>query len=276
VHLDWSVQKVVDMKIGFVGAGKMAEAILSSLLDSGVCKAVDITASDISPDRCAALEGLYGVCVTSENRNVVEASDVVVLAVKPQELDGVLAGLASCAAGKLVISIAAGKPLAYFASKLPGARLVRVMPNLACQVGEGMSVFCGANDATAEDLERVDRIFGASGRALQLDESLFDVVTALSGSGPAFFAFALDALVQGAVAEGMPPATAALLAGQTMLGTAKVLLERGLSAEVFMSQVASKGGTTAAGLAVLNDGSVKADMAAAIAAASGRSRELSA
>lgn len=262
------------MNIGFVGAGKMAEAILSSIIDAGLCEAGDITASDISSERCEALTQHYGICVTSQNREVAIASDVIILAVKPQELDTVMADIAAVAVDKLVISIAAGKPLAYFEAKLPGARLVRVMPNLACQVGEGMSVYCGGPTTTDEDLERVDSIFGSSGRALPLDESLFDVVTALSGSGPAFFAFALNAMVEGVVGEGMPRDAALLLAGQTMLGTAKVLLERSLAPSDFMAQVASKGGTTAAGLAVLNDSAVTAELGATIRAAAARSREL--
>jgi pyrroline-5-carboxylate reductase len=263
------------MKIGFVGAGKMAEAILASLLDADVCEAGDIYASDISGERCESLIGQYGIQASTQTREVVNASDIVVFAVKPQELDQALAGLDACAAGKLVVSIAAGKPLSYFEGKLPDSRLVRVMPNLACQVGEGMSVYCGGASATWEDLSLVARIFSASGRTLQLSESLFDVVTALSGSGPAFFAYVLDAMVEAAIGEGMPHDTAMMLAEQTMLGTAKVLLDTAIPPSEFMERVASKGGTTAAGFEVLGKSSVGSDLQATIRAATRRSRELS-
>ena len=264
------------MKIGFVGAGKMAEAIMSLLLESEVCDAAQVYASDISDARRDALAAQYGINVTSDNNVVVDASEIVVLAVKPQELDVVLADIGPSTPGKLFISIAAGKTLAYFASKLPSARVVRVMPNLACQVGEGMSAYCGGSRATAEDLVVVDLILRQVGRALQIDESLFDVVTALSGSGPAFFAYALKAMVEGAVSEGMDHDAALVFAEQTMLGSAKVLMERDVLPAEFIEQVASTGGTTAAGLVVLEEGAVGRKLQATIAAATERSRELSA
>ena len=264
------------MKIGFIGGGKMAEAIAASLLDAGMVEAGDVVVSDISAERLEALASKYGFAVTDSNPTVVTGSDIVVLAVKPQELDVVLEGVASATAGKLVVSIAAGKPLSYFEALLPGARIVRVMPNLACQVGEGMSAYCGGSDATEADLQQVDAILGCAGRALQVDEALFDAVTALSGSGPAFFAYALKALADGAVQEGMAPDAALLLAKQTMLGTAKVLLEKDLTPDTFMGQVASKGGTTAAGLAVLKEGPVALGLQSTIKAAADRSRELGA
>ncbi len=264
------------MKIGFVGGGKMAEAIVASLLDAQMVEAADVIVSDISHERREALAAQYGIGVTESNAAVVSESDTVVLAVKPQDLDTVLEGVAPNAADRLIISIAAGKPLAYFETQLPGARIVRVMPNLACQVGEGMSAYCGGGTTTAADLDWVAQILGCAGRALELPEALFDVVTALSGSGPAFFAYALKAMVDGAVCEGMEPDAALMLAEQTMLGTAKVLIEKGVSPADFMAQVASKGGTTAAGLAVLADSPVASALQSTIKAAADRSRELSA
>jgi len=262
------------MKIGFIGAGKMAEAIIASILDAGMYEAGDIQASDISAARLGTLAGQYGICVTAGNASLVAAADAIVLAVKPQELDVVLDGIAPSAAGKLFISIAAGKPLAYFEGKLRAARVVRVMPNLACQVGEGMSAYCGGCAATADDLALVAGLLGCAGKAIALDESQFDVVTALSGSGPAFFAYALNAMVEGAVKEGMARTDALMLAEQTMLGTARVLMERTVSPVDFIAQVASKGGTTAAGLAVLESSSVADDLQSTIHAAAARSREL--
>ncbi len=262
------------MKIGFIGGGKMAEAIAASLLDAHMVEAGDVIVSDISVERRDVLAAQYGIAVTDSNLTVVSESDTVVLAVKPQDLDAVLEGVASGMADKLAVSIAAGKPLSYFEALLPGARVVRVMPNLACQVGEGMSAYCGGSSATAADLELVAGILGCAGQTLELPESLFDVVTALSGSGPAFFAYALKSLADGAVREGMEPDAALMLAEQTMLGTAKVLMEKGVEPSDFMAQVASKGGTTAAGLAVLEDSSVATVLESTIKAAADRSREL--
>ncbi len=262
------------MKIGFVGGGKMAEAIAASLLDAGMVEPGDVLVSDVSVERRELLASQYDIGVTDSNADVVTACDTVVLAVKPQHLDDVLAGITGVAAAKLFISIAAGKPLAYFESLLPGGRIVRVMPNLACQVGEGMSAYCGGASVSREDLKLVADICGCAGLALELPEELFDVVTALSGSGPAFFAYALNAMVDGAVREGMALDDALVLAEQTMLGTAKVLREKKTHPTEFMAQVASKGGTTAAGLAVLEQSSVAAELQATIKAAADRSREL--
>ncbi len=263
------------MTIGFVGAGKMAEAIMALLLDSEFCDVEHVYVSDISNARLDVLAAQYGVHITTQNRVVVDASDIVILAVKPQNLDVALEDLSASSAGKLFVSIAAGKPLVYFESKLPAARVIRVMPNLACQVGEGMSVYCGGSHASEEDLAIVGSIFERTGRVLRLDESLFDVVTALSGSGPAFFAYVLQALVEGAESGGMPRDSALILAEQTMLGTAKVLLERCVPPDAFISSVASKGGTTAAGLDVLRASPVANVLQTTIKAAADRSRELS-
>jgi pyrroline-5-carboxylate reductase len=263
------------MRTGFVGAGKMAEALLSGLLEHGVCQAGELAVSDVDDGRLDAIRGRFGVDALRDNAEVVRRSDAVVLAVKPQELDGVLSGLKALVAGKLVISIAAGKRLAYFEERLPGARVVRVMPNLACQVGQGMSVLCGGASATDADLERVRRMFESCGRVVRQGESQFDTVTALSGSGPAFFAYVLDALAGAAEARGMAAETSLELALQTMLGTAAVMLERGTKPVEFMAGVASRGGTTAAGLDVLRGSDVRTVLAAVLAAAAERSVALS-
>ncbi len=263
------------MKIGFVGSGNMAEAIAGSLLDAGLCGAGDIYMSDIDADRLKSLAAALGVNTSLDNREVVEASNPIVLAVKPQELDGVLAGVAASAAGKLFVSIAAGKRVSYFRERLPGARVIRVMPNLACQVGEGMSAYCGGDEVERADYDLVARLLECSGKAIQLEERLFDAVTALSGSGPAFFAYVLDVLAEGAVREGMARDDALMLAQQTMLGTARVLREGGDAPGEFMARVASKGGTTAAGLSVLKESDLNDVLHATIKAAADRSRELS-
>jgi len=264
------------MKTGFIGAGKMAEALISGLLRSGFAVPQDVVASDISGERLALLRNRYGITVAASNEELLSCATTVFLAVKPQDMDGLLSRVApSATAEHLVVSIAAGKTLAYLESFLTLSRVVRVMPNMACLVGAGMSVFCPGSRATREDTLLVGKILSCSGEAIELPEEKFDAVTALSGSGPAFFAYWLKCLAEGGVAAGLAPSEAHKLSVQTMLGTAVALKERGMSPAELISAVASPKGTTAAGLAVL-DRSDAADIAMrCIAAAAARSRELS-
>lgn len=263
------------MRIGVIGGGKMAEALLSGMLRQNVCMAAEVLVSDCDAGRREWLRERYGVETIEPNRPVVERSEAVILAVKPQDLDAVLEELAPAAAGRLFVSIAAGRRLAYFEARLGGGRVVRVMPNLACQAGEGMSVYCGGVAATAADTALVRRMLESCGRVLELDESFFDAVTALSGSGPAFLAFVVQALVEAAVKHGMAAATALELALQTMRGTATVMQQGAVAPADFMASVASKGGTTAAGLAVLAGSDLPAVLQATLDAAAQRSAELS-
>jgi pyrroline-5-carboxylate reductase len=263
------------MKIGFVGAGKMAEAMLAAWIRKGQVSPSDVTAADVSEERRTHLRKRHGVLVSGDNREAAEA-DLVVLAVKPQHLQDALAALpAGGVSGRLVMSILAGKRLATLEAALPGARVVRVMPNLPCVVGEGMSAWCAGIGATAADRDTVVRLLGAFGRAVELPESQFDAVTALSGSGPAFLAWVLDCMTAAAVAEGLSAENASVLAGQTMLGTARLLIEQQLAPRALIQSVASAKGTTAAGLAILDASDAAAVLKRAIAAAAARSRELS-
>ncbi len=263
------------MRTGFVGGGKMAEALLSGILAQKVCTADEVLVSDRDAGRRQWLCDRFGVETLDRNLAVVERSEAVILAVKPQDLDAVLDELAPAASGRLFVSIAAGRRLAYFEARLIGSRVLRVMPNLACQVGEGMSVYCGGKDATDADTRLVRRILESCGRVLELDESFFDVVTALSGSSPAYFAYVVQSLVDASVASGMAPAIAMELALQTMRGAATVMLQGGVAPVDFMASVASKGGTTAAGLAVLESSDLRAVLKATLDAAARRSTQLS-
>ena len=262
--------------MGFVGGGKMAEAMISSLIRGHVAQAHELFVSDVAADRRDILKSLYGVNVYSRNRAVPESVEVLVLAVKPQDLAAVMLELESdIGAEHLLVSIAAGKTLAFIEAFVPRARVIRVMPNLACQVSEGMSVFCMGSGATEADRRIAERMLTSFGRALELPEATFDAVTALSGSGPAFFAFVMNAMVAAAVDEGMVAEDALVLARQTMLGTARVLIERGMPPSELIAAVASPGGTTAAGLAVLEKSDLRAVLARTIKAAARRSAELS-
>ncbi|NLL83625.1 MAG: pyrroline-5-carboxylate reductase [Lentisphaerae bacterium] len=265
------------MKLGFVGAGKMAEAIIAAVLRSGWAKPEEIVASDKVDERLRVMSEAYKVRTTSDVREVLQYSEVVILAVKPQDMDALLTGMApQIGENHLLVSIAAGKTLDSLRAGLGReCRLVRVMPNLAIQVGEGMSVYCCGNGALESDGECVAEIFGTAGRVVELKEELFDAVTALSGSGPAFFAYTLEAMVLGAVALGMAEETARVLAIQTMLGSARVLCETGQNPVDFIKAVASPKGTTAAGLEILEGSELQGIIAATIGAAARRSGELS-
>lgn len=255
----------------------MAEAIVASLAQTGLCNPWDVMACDKSQERRTLMAEQYGVVVTEDAIQTVKTCKVLVLAVKPQDLDALLGEVKKHLTDKhLLISIAAGKTLATL-KKAAGSkpRLVRVMPNLALMVQEGMSVYCAAKNAKAADKKLVAQIFGSAGSVLELAERHFDAVTALSGSGPAFFAYVMQAMIEGAVALKLPKEAARLLAEQTLVGTGIYLQNTGRDTAEFIRAVASPKGTTAAGLAVLEASAVKAALGKTLAAAAARSAELS-
>jgi pyrroline-5-carboxylate reductase len=262
--------------IGFIGAGKMAEAMMGAWLRVGLVGVGDLVASDVDAARRRWIRDRLGVRTTASNAEVAVAERVV-LAVKPQHLQEALSGLPGSAMdGRLVLSILAGKRTAFLQDLMRGARIVRVMPNLPCVVGEGMSAFCCGAGVSREDAEQVRELLAAFGKAVELPEDRFDAVTALSGSGPAFFSYVLDRLSDAAVSEGLSRDDALLLAKQTMLGTARLLLEQGMDPKELIASVASAKGTTAAGLAVLEASDLGVVLKRTIEAAARRSRELSA
>jgi len=261
-------------KIGFIGAGKMAEAVMSGLILKAFAKPGELIASDVDPARLADVGRRLGVRTTTANTEAA-AAPLIVLAVKPQQLDAVLREIAPViGSSHLVISIAAGKTTAHIESLLPVGHVVRVMPNLACLVGEGMNVFTRGSRAHAADAAAVGRFLECCGRAAEIPEPLFDAVTALSGSGPAFFAYLLDRLADSAVAEGLSREQALLLAEQTMAGTARLLLETRMTPADLAAAVTSAKGTTAAGREVLETPALDEILAGTIRAAARRSREL--
>lgn len=264
------------MKTGFVGAGKMAEAIIASLLGSKTLEAHEIFASDINADRREELKKKYGINVYSKNSLTVAAAEVVFLSVKPQDVDAVLMEIASDIAEKhLVVSIVAGRHVSSIEAALPSARVIRVMPNLASLVSEGMSVFCLGGKATPSDKTSVAKLFSCLGKALELPEHQFDAVTALSGSGPAFLSYLLEGMAQAATEQGLRREDALLLAEQTMLGTSRLLMEHNTDPMDLIKSVASAKGTTAAGMAVLEQSPIFDILRGTIQAAAERSRELS-
>ena len=265
------------MKVGFIGAGKMAEAMIASFLSTKKLEAHSIFASDVSTERRNALKQRYGINVYAGNKDIPGLAGIIFLSIKPQGMTEVLAEIAANVTGEhLVISIAAGRKIEAIQAALPNARIIRVMPNLPCMVSEGMSVFCAAPSATADDRKLAASLLSCFGKVLELAEEKLDAVTAVSGSGPAFFAYLMDKIADAGVKEGLERSDALLLAEQTMMGSAKLLMENKTDPQDLIKSVTSAKGTTAAGLAVLEKSSVDLILQQTIAAAAQRSRELSA
>lgn len=262
--------------VGFIGAGKMATAMIQGLLRSGLLPPDHIAASDVLPAARHALHQATGIAVHETNAPVVAAAEVLVLAVKPQVMTEVLAEMRPLVSARhLVISIAAGVTLQRLAHGLGTAcRLVRVMPNTPCLVGVGASAFCLGPGATATDAALVEHLLGTSGIAFAVPEKLLDAVTGLSASGPAFVAVFLEALSDGGVRCGLPREVATALATQTVLGTAQMLLQEKLHPAILKEMVTSPGGTTIAGLHALEQGAFRAAVMDAVQTASQRATEL--
>lgn len=261
--------------IGFIGAGNMAEAMIRGLVRTGLVGGERLLASDVRQDRLDEVARRHQIQPVSDNSLLVKRSDVVILAVKPQNMAQVLKEIAPVAAEKLFISIAAGVPTSAIRAYLPKtARLIRVMPNTPALVLEGATAIAGAEGLEPGDLEIAKEIFSAVGRVVVLDEKHLDAVTGLSGSGPAYVAMVIEALADGGVLMGLDRQTAATLAAQTVLGAAKLLIETGLHPGALKDMVASPGGTTIHGIAALEEGGLRQAFIRAVQRATERSREL--
>jgi pyrroline-5-carboxylate reductase len=263
--------------IGFLGAGKMATALASGWISAGLVRAEQIRASDPAAEARDHFQRETGVAVGTSNKDVVAASEAVVLAVKPQQVAEVLSEVAPLFGSRhLLISIAAGIPLARLADLLGSqARLVRVMPNTPALVGAGAAAHAASAAATPHDIELVDRLLNAVGRAFPLPEKLLDAVTGLSGSGPAFVYVLIEALSDGGVLMGLPRAAATELAAQTVLGAARMVLETNQHPGALKDMVTSPAGTTITGLHALEKGGFRAVIMDAVQAATRRAEELS-
>jgi pyrroline-5-carboxylate reductase len=283
-------------RIAIIGGGSIGEALLSGLLRSGR-QTKDMVVAEKHPDRAKYLSETYSVLVTSVSEAAENAAYVVV-AVKPADVEWVIGDISDAAARaentsaeQVVVTVAAGVTTAYYEAKLPaGSPVVRVMPNAPIVVGGGVSALAAGRFATVEQLREVSAIFDAVGGVLTVPESQLDAVTAVSGSGPAYFFLMVEALVDAAVAVGLPRSVATDLAAQTMAGSAAMLLESldhanpsgdgamGTAMDTSPAQlratVTSPGGTTAAGLRELEQGGLRAAVAAAVVAAKTRSEQL--
>lgn len=253
----------------------MAEAIIGGLLAGKVCGPQLLWATDPVPARCDRLKSQFAVRVGPDNRQAVAWADVVILAVKPQALPHVLAEIAEALPRVLVISIAAGVTIQSVMNQAPGAqRVIRAMPNMPVLVREGMTALSWSGALAEEDKEVARAVFQAVGRVIPIEERLMDAVTGLSGSGPAYVFQAIEALADGGVKMGLPRQTAEVLAAQTVLGAAKMVLDSGEHPAKLKDRVASPGGTTIAGLHRLEEGRFRATLMGAVEAATKRSQEL--
>jgi pyrroline-5-carboxylate reductase len=267
---------VMESKIVFVGAGNMAEAMVSGMISANFCAPEKIVLTDIRPDRLAELEAEYGVTGTTGG-SAVRQAEIVVLAVKPQVMDDVLAAIApELCPETLLISIAAGIPARRIEQALGGRRrVVRVMPNTPALVGLGASALAAGSYAEEADLEVAETILRCVGLTVRVEESQMDAVTALSGSGPAYVFYLLEGMLAAAEQMGLDPQTARRLALKTVEGAARLMADSGESAEALRAKVTSKGGTTEAAIQTLDRADVKASIVKALQAAQQRSRELS-
>lgn len=263
--------------IALIGAGRMATALARGFVNARIMEAGDIRVSDPIADARELFEReVPGVQIAVDNKSVVESAEIVILAVKPQQIGNVLVEIQDAVPRTgLVVSIAAGITLERLASGLPpGQRIVRVMPNTPCLIGRGVSCFSLGAHATRADAENVAELLSAVGAAYEVPESQLDAVTGLSGSGPAFVYSMIEALTEGGVAAGLPTELAAELSARTAAGAAEMVLQTGQPPAVLRDRVTSPGGTTQAGLAVLEKQRFRAAVVEAVAAATSRSAEL--
>jgi len=261
--------------IGFIGGGKMAEAIIKGLITAKQFSPTNIRVFDLELDRLQHLRSTYHIVTGFKgNQQVINDSDVVVLSIKPQNMAEAIKGLA-IAQGKLLISIAAGITLNYLQKNLPEVAIVRAMPNNPALVGQGVTALAAGKQAAAKDLEQAKKIFKAVGQVVEVDERLMDTVTGLSGSGPAFVYLFIEAMAEAGKKYGLNKAVAEQLALQTVLGSAATMIKTGKSAKELRTMVTSPGGTTIDGLKVLEKKKFVQVVAEAVKAAADKSKKLS-
>jgi pyrroline-5-carboxylate reductase len=267
---------ISECTVGFLGAGNMAAALIKGLVHANVLTPDKILASDVKAERLKHLEGAHLVRVTLDNHELVRSVDVLVIAVKPQVLDRVLGHIEKdVKPTTLVISVAAGVPIAALEGRLPpNTRLVRAMPNTPAISLAGATAIAAGSHATDADMALAEQLFEAVGRVVVLEEALLDAVTGLSGSGPAYTMLIIEALADGGVKVGLHRDTALLLAAQTVYGSAKLLLETGEHPGRLKDMVTSPGGTAIAGLHTLESGALRKTLIDAVEVATQRSIQL--
>lgn len=253
-------------KIGFIGAGNMAFAMMQAIKGN-------IIASDIDQDRLDYVKKELRVKTTKDNIEVVKNSEIIFLAVKPQIINNILEEIKPIIKDQIIISIAAGIKLDQIKTALDYDKIVRVMPNTPCLVGE-MAAGFAVDNLNDKEILKVEELLNSSGKAFLLKEDDLDAVTGLSGSGPAFIAYIIQAFTQAGIKQGLGKDIASELATRTVLGTSKLLIEKGLSPKELMDMVTSPNGTTAAGRKILENSRLKEIINKTVEAATKRSKEL--
>ncbi len=252
----------------------MGEALLSRLVAEKIYAATEILVSEPRSERQDVLRDRYGVSTTSDNQGVLDSASVLLLAIKPQIFDAVIAPLSRSHTQQLVLSILAGLPLSRLEAAFPNQPIIRAMPNTPATVGAGMTAIAPGSHVKPEHLAIAEQIFAAVGQVQQVPERLIDAVTGVSGSGPGYVALFVEALTDGGVAAGLPRAIAYQLALQTIQGTATLLQTTDLHPAELKDRVTSPGGTTIAGIAALEQAGFRSSVISAVQAAYHRSREL--
>ncbi|MEM2905820.1 MAG: pyrroline-5-carboxylate reductase [Candidatus Bathyarchaeia archaeon] len=263
-------------KIGIIGTGKMGEALVAGLLRSGSASKDDLLATDALPERRQHMARNYGITCLEDNAELVKLCRTVIIAVQPRDMRAVLASIRSALTEEhLLVSIAAGVTSGFILRELGKPQpLIRAMPNNPCLVGEGMTALAPSPGVSPEQLENAKRIFASVGRAVVAEERYFDAITGLSGSGPAYVYLMVEALADGGVRMGLPKSLALLLAAQTMLGSAKMVLSRTENPAKLRDEVVTPAGTTAEGIYELEKAGVRAALMTAVEKATLRAASL--
>ena len=264
------------MKLGFIGTGNMAGAIMGGIIQKQIFRPEEIIGSDVSEKGRERVREQYGIVVTAENREVAEKAEILILSVKPQFYPEVIAEIRECIKPEqLIITIAPGKTLEWLQEQFGRrVKLVRTMPNTPAMVGEGMTAVCCSEEVTEEELEKVMNILGAFGKAEIVPERLMDVVVSVSGSSPAYVFILIEAMADAAVADGMPRAQAYAFAAQAVYGSAKMVLETGKHPGELKDMVCSPAGTTIEAVRVLEEKGMRSAVIEAMKACTEKSRNL--
>ena len=263
------------MKIAFIGGGLMAEAMIKGILGKGLARPQDIIASDISQERLSLLSQAYSIRTTSDNRQAIDGSEVVVLAIKPQNLNAVMKDISGLAKEQMMLSIVAGARIATLVKGLKHNLMIRAMPNTPAQIGEGVTVWTASVEVSPGQKEVAQSIWEALGKEIYVgNEKYIDMATAISGSGPAYTFLIIEALIDAAVDIGWPRETAGELVVQTVLGSTRLIQATGKHPAELRNMVTSPGGTTEEGLIVLEEGGLRALLAHAVIAAYDKAKVL--
>ncbi|WP_402372756.1 pyrroline-5-carboxylate reductase [Isoptericola rhizosphaerae] len=269
--------QIAGTRVAFLGTGTMAEAVLVGALRSGLAPS-DVVATARRPERGAELAERYGISTTADNAAAATGARVVVIGVKPKDVGGMLDSVVGALEpDTVVVSVAVGLPLAFYARHLPATQpVVRTMPNTPAQVGAGVTAVVPGPTAAEADVALVEALLAGTGETLRITEKEIDAFGALAGSGPAYVFYVVDAMAEAGVLLGLTRDVARRLAVQTVLGSGRLLAETGEHPAILREKVSSPGGTTIQALKRLDDGGVRAAFLTAVEAARDRSRELAA